>query len=390
MPPQQIHKNVIKASVLSQSLSRQELGRVTGWRGYSSSATSKHGHDVYEWLRNQCCMADVQVPLSRFCDATKHRKNVYEGLDWLRQNGFIVVVQRNGVRTIIVQPVPTPPEGTDPRQSNKGSAFYGARVLLMTNAAGFTCDEVIPDGEMPDLTSCFDLNTSTGLRRFEFYQELRRSTEAVTWERMAHTTRKTVASDLAYLEEVGLVLDCRNHGVVVVTAPLPLDWAPEDEDLIIDHWVTTCREAAKRSLLRRSTGQERLLAFYLDLRSVIKQETTVTALDRRAVAKLLNDRTFEQIRPSFAYFMVNATSDLDEFLVGRNIGSFGLTPQTYLMNLAAIEQGHALVASAYKKNPDQAWEHLLKAPILQKWRINPLPIYPDQLRARGRDAGQPT
>ena len=122
---------------------------------------------------------------------------------------------------------------------------------------------------------------------------------------------------------------------MVITAPIPANWAPDDKDAAWGDWKEECQESAKRSLLGRASDIERLLAMYCDMRSVLKQRAAVTDLDRRAASQLLKDRTFEEIRPPLVYFMFLANRGLSEgrSLAWQNIQSFGLTLQTFLKNL---------------------------------------------------------
>lgn len=372
MPTKQYHQTVVKLAVANSGFSQDEIDNLSGWRGYSNSAAAKHGYDVYCWLRKHGSRDGVQVAVSDFCDREKFRPEIYKGLTWLRDNAFVVQRVREGVRSLTVKAIPAAPEGSDPRRSNKGVSTYGTVVLLQPNAAGDPCPAQPLESELESRVALFELDSATGSRRHALYLELRSSVGAIHWAHLDHTSSKTKDADFAFLEDVGLVVQCLQHGVLVVTSPLSLDWRPEDEQLICDQWVEDCRAAAKRVLLARTSDSQLLIDFYLDLCRHRASDATLTQLDRQAVGWLLKSRTFVEIRPSLAYFMCSATEDLGGEQTGKNIRGYGLTLQTYYKNFAAVELGFKENSKHYVSNPDNAWEHYLVSGDIVKWRINPL------------------
>ena len=386
--PRQCHQTIVKLGASSNRISRDEIENMYGWRNYSKSAAARHGYELYDWLRAHASKGGVQIAVSKFCDGVKLRPDIYTGLAWLGQNGFVVETTQEAVRTLAVQPIPVSPEGTDPRQGNKGVSSYGTVILRVPNAAGDPCEAEAPETELDNRLALFNLSSPTENRRHALYLELRASVGAVHWAHMTHATPKTIHEDLGFLEERGLVVQCLDHGVLVVTSPLDLWWRPDDEALICGEWVDECRAAAKRALLNRSTDLELLLAFYRDLREHKKLSRTVTPHDHHAAAWLLQSRSFDEIRPSFAYFMCNAKDDLEDRGTGRIIERHGHTIQTYKMNLASIEDGYRDIAYAYSFG-DESWEHYLKSDILIKWRINPLrPLPAAEVAARAASAAR--
>ena len=375
MPTKQYHQTVVKLAVASASLSQDEIDNMSGWRGYSNSAAAKHGYDVYFWLRKHGSREGVRVAVSKFCDREKFRPDIYKGLDWLLGNAFVVESVRKDVRTLTVKAIPAAPEGSDPRQSNKGVSTYGTVVLLQPNAAGDPCAAEPPGIELETRVALFALDSATGSRRHALYLELRSSVGAIHWAHLDHTTSKTKDADLAFLEDAGLVVQCLSHGVLVVTSPLALDWRPTDEVQICHQWIEECRGAAKRVLLTRSGDRQLLIDFYVDLRRDQNLDVTLTQLDRQAVGWLLKSRAFVEIRPSLSYFVCSATDDLGAEETGKNIRNYGLTLQTYYKNLAAVEVGYKDIFQHYASNPDNAWEHYLERGDIVKWRINPLSPY---------------
>lgn len=315
----QIHKTFVQGSA--------PFGSLTGWHAWARGAEARHALQVYEWLAGCATPEGTRISMSAIGGGAIQRPVIYRAIEWLERNGFITNPEPTTSRTFSILPVPEVPDLPDGTKTNRGVSSYGINVVAVPNVEG----ESLPDG-LPLLPE--ELGQSLTPQACRAYLDLCQSAGTnIAWSDLGYADPRTRDSDLARLEDAGLISRRLDIGGIAVCPPPSRAFASYASDSR-EAWQDACWMAVQARLTSRSSDMDRLLALY---DAICIARSLPNALPkhvlRRTARDLTSSNTYEELRPYLVFFMYRPGYFLNlEDIINR----FGATLLTFYKNLGAI------------------------------------------------------